>query len=368
MPRLRRTQFERPLGLTYEFVAVVIGVSQVGLACLAGVLDYSKLSRARSAGAAVGPYEATGSARRLLSGELGASEVVTALRSASRNDTAQALVWLGMERVRPIERAALVEMLRREPWVRQTVEAATSLLWWKRLAAARTLSLIGGQSDRATILQLLSDAHPAVQSAATACLSRYADEELLICVIDGLSSASSAVRTYQLGVLGGYASIVGPMLLERIRPDAPPHKLYAYIHAAAVLQDAECMARVADLSTHAHPEVRVAVARVLRSRPGDTIHVKLLSMLRDPDWRVRAQAARGLSGINEDRTVRELARALMDSNWWVRFRAGLALAAMGPMGHAALSEALANSDRYARDMAMLVIGLSEASVAELSAG
>jgi HEAT repeat protein len=354
--------------LTYLAVAIVIGVSQVGLAGLAVALDYSRRSRARTAGGSVGSYGATGRARRLLSGDLGAPQVVSALRDASRNDTTQALVWLGMERVRHGERAELAAALRNEPWVRETMDGARSLLWWKRLAAARTLSLLATESDRATILTLLSDGHPAVQSAGTACLNRYADEELLIRVIDGLSSASSAVRMYQLGVLRTYASLAGPMLLERIRPDAPPHKLYSYIHAAAELQDADCMVRVADLSTHPHPEVRVAVARVLRSKPGDTVHVKLLSMLRDPDWRVRAQAARGLSGINDDRTVQELARALTDANWWVRFRAGLALAAMGPMGRSALADALANSDRYARDMAMLVTGLSEASVAELSAG
>jgi HEAT repeat protein len=354
--------------LTYLPVAVVIVASQVALAALAVVLEYSRRSRARSASGQAGPYEATGSARRLLSGELGAAEVVAALRSATRSDTPAALVWLGMERVRPIERAALGEMLRDEPWVRDALEGARSPLWWKRLAAARTMSLIASERDRVTILELLSDGHPAVQSAATACLKRYADAELLVRVMDGLSSASSAVRTYQLGVLGDYASLVGPMLLERIRPDAPPHKLYAYIHAAAELQDAECMTRVADLSTHPHPEVRVAVARVLRSKAGDAVHVKLLSMLRDPDWRVRAQAARGLSAIDDERTVRELARALTDANWWVRFRAGLALAVMGPLGRTALSDALANTDRYARDMAILVLGLSEASVAELSAG
>jgi HEAT repeat protein len=259
-------------------------------------------------------------------------------------------------------------MLREEPWVRDTIAGADSLLWWKRLTAARTLALIASESDRATILKLLSDRHPAVQSGATACLNTYADRELLIRVIDGLSLASPAVRTYQLGMLAGYSWLVRPVLLDRIRTDAPPHKLYAYIHAAATLDDPECMARVADLSTHPHPEVRVAVARVLRSTPGDVFHVKLLSMLRDPDWRVRAQAARGLSGSNDERTIKELARGLTDANWWVRFRAGLALAAMGPVGRAALSDALANTDRYARDMATLIIGLSDASVAELSAG
>ena len=354
--------------MSYGFVAIVIGATQVGLAALAAVLDYAKRSRALSAGGSGADYQTSGSARRLLSGELGAAETVAALRSASHNDTAQALVWLGMERVRPSERGELAAMLQQEPWVRQAIDGARSLLWWKRLAAARTLSLLATESDRSTILLLLADSHPAVQSAATACLNRYADEELLIRVIDGLSSASSAVRTYQLGVLRSYAGIAAPMLLDRIRPDAPPHRLYAYIHAAAELQDAECMARVADLSTHPHPEVRVAVARVLRSKSGDAVHVKLLSMLRDPDWRVRAQAARGLSGVNDQRTVQELGRALTDPNWWVRFRAGLALAAMGAMGRDTLAAALASTDRYARDMATLVSGLSEASVVELSAG
>jgi HEAT repeat protein len=91
-------------------------------------------------------------------------------------------------------------------------------------------------------------------------------------------------------------------------------------------------------------------------------------MLRDSDWRVRAQAARGLGGVVDARTVQELARALTDPNWWVRFRAGLALAAMGQVGRDSLTNALSNADRYARDMAMLVVGLSEASVAELSEG
>lgn len=354
--------------MRYGFVAVVIGASQLGFVVLSLVLAYARRSRNRIAAGVADESAVTGSARRLLAGDLGANEVLAALRNAGQSDTAHALVWLGLERVRPLERASLAAMLREEPWVAQTIEGADSRLWWKRLAAARTLSLVASPNDRNTILELLSDTHPAVQSAATACLAKYADRKLLIRVIDGLSLASPAVRTYQLRVLAGYALIVGPMLLDRIRSDAPPHKLYSYINAAAQLDDAKCMARVADLSTHPHPEVRVAVARVLRSKPGDTVHVKLLSMLRDPDWRVRAQAARGLSGIVDDRSVTELSRALADTNWWVRFRAGLGLASMGPPGRAALSEALNHTDRYARDMATLVNGLSEASVTELSAG
>ena len=354
--------------MSFGYVAVVIGSSQVGLAALAIALQFATRSRT-AAEVTLGKAPGTGKgARRLLVGGITAEEAVLALRSAASSDTPHALAVLGLQSVIANERERLVELLHDEEWMRQTMDGARSPLWWKRLSAARTLSLVAAASDRATILLLLSDSHPAVQSAGTACLTRYADRELLTRVIDGLSSASSAVRTYQIGVLQQYPEMVGPMLHARIRPDAPHHKLYAYIHAAAELGDDECMARVAELSTHPHPEVRVAVARVLRSSAGDSAHVKLLTLLRDSDWRVRAQAARGLSGVSDARTVEELGRALTDQNWWVRFRAGLALATTGPAGHQALTHALSQSDRYARDMAMLVIGLSDASVAELSEG
>lgn len=257
---------------------------------------------------------------------------------------------------------------RDDPVIADALSGARSPLWWRRLAAARALTHVADESDRATLLRLLGDPHPAVQSAASESLRRYADTELIRRVIDGLSGASSAVRTYQMRVLAEHGVAAAPMLLERIREDAPPHKLYAYITAAAALDDAACMARVAELSTHPHAEVRVAVARVLRSAPGDSAHIKLLSMLRDPDWRVRAQAARGLSTVRDARTVDALQRAIADRTWWVRFRAALALASMGDVGQAALDRALEHEDRYARDMATLVRGLSDSSLAELSAG
>jgi HEAT repeat protein len=95
--------------------------------------------------------------------------------------------------------------------------------------------------------------------------------------------------------------------------------------------------------------------------------IKLLSMLRDPDWRVRAQAARGLGVVHDERAVKELSRAMTDPAWWVRFRAGLSLAMLGTPGRAALDEARTSVDRFGRDMAIFVDGLSEDSIAELAA-
>lgn len=359
--------------MKYELLAGLLVVVQLSFAVLVAALDYATRSRERAAhGTGEGKGETAAaeaaSALDMLPPTPSVSDVTAAVRRMSNPQAIHALIASGLERVAPEGADALREALHAEPRVARVLSGGRSPLWWKRLAAARILALIAQQSDVPTVRRLLTDTHPAVQSAAAACLRRHVDEELLLRMIDGLSAASSAVRAYQLGVLSQHARLASPLLLERIRPDAPPHKLYAYIHAVASMDDDECMARVADLSTHAHPEVRVAVARVLRSTPGDSFHIKLLSMLRDPDWRVRAQAARGLSVLNDPATVQELVRALTDPTWWVRFRAGLALAGMGEPGRDALESARQNPDRYARDMAVLVSGLSAASVAELAAG
>jgi len=248
-----------------------------------------------------------------------------------------------------------------------------SRFWWRRMQAARWLAHSGGAEDRELIARLLRDSHHGVQSAASASLLRYADERLIASVIDTLAIRAAAIRVYQSNVLRQHAELAERLLLDRMRADAPPAKLYSYIFLAQVLKTPACVQRVAGLSIHQNPEVRVAVARALQGTADDDGVIKLVTMLRDPDWRVRAQAARGLGTAPEatspdERVVTELARGLTDSVWWVRFRAGLALASLGEPGRRALEGALARPDRYARDMAAFVYALSPASVAELSEG
>src|ERR687892_690044 len=60
--------------------------------------------------------------------------------------------------------------------------------------------------------------------------------------------------------------------------------------------------------------------------------------LEDPQWEVRCQAARGLSVLGSPRSVPRLSRALCDPQWWVRFYAGVALAEVGAVGKAALTD------------------------------
>lgn len=262
------------------------------------------------------------------------------------------------------------------------VSRTRSRLWWHRVAAARALAAAADEHDRAVVVALVADPHPAVQCAAAAVLARgqHCDDDLVARIVDGLASRPSAVRAAQVAALAGCAERAEPVLVRQLRADAPAHKLYAYIYAAGVVGTPACRARVAELSTHPHPEVRIAVARALKQEGGrgwggdGPARTKLLSMLRDPDWRVRAQAARGLAGARagtgepDAHAVQELARALTDATWWVRFRAALALAGLGAAGRAALDAARTLPDRYARDMATLVTELPDATIEELAAG
>jgi predicted PurR-regulated permease PerM len=64
--------------------------------------------------------------------------------------------------------------------------------------------------------------------------------------------------------------------------------------------------------------------------PGAAEAARLL--LSDPDWRVRAAAARALEGLQVTAAVPALSAALRDPQWWVRFRSAVALAGMGEGG------------------------------------
>jgi HEAT repeat protein len=91
-------------------------------------------------------------------------------------------------------------------------------------------------------------------------------------------------------------------------------------------------------------------------------------MVEDRASGVRAGAARSLGQLGAGSAAVVLAPLLSDPVWQVRLFAGLALAQVGERGRAALRTAREGSDRFARDMATMVSGLSDGAVLELADG
>jgi len=265
------------------------------------------------------------------------------------------------------QREELAELLRRGTWSSHITRQARSFWWWRRLDAARLLSLMATPNDARVIGQLVRDSHPAVQMAAVRCLLRVPSDSLIATVLDRLPRQPVTVRVIQGETLHQLWTATQPLLSERLRRhNAPADHLDVWINVAETIGAPEALPPIIALHTHRDANVRIAVTKALRHYYQPGVAEALSTLLRDADWRVRGQAARGLGALNVQSAIPQLRDALHDDTWWVRFRAGLALAQMHEPGRRALREARAMSDRFASEMAVMISGLSEGSITELT--
>lgn len=268
----------------------------------------------------------------------------------------------------PFERQEqLAVLLRREGWVRDLLAQAQSRLWWRRLQAARLLSVVGMAGDHEMVRRLLDDAHPAVQTAATNCLERCADEALVERVVRDLHRQANVVRLYQFDAVRRVARLAHPVLARRLAdPTVPPGELEVVINLIEAIGMPDLIRAVLPLREHPDARVRVAVARSLKKYFHRDAYDAAITLLEDTDWRVRGQAARALGALGSEDAIPLLLRSMSDGSWWVRFRAGLSLAQLGERGRAELRRARELPDRYGSEMARMISGLSDGGLVELS--
>lgn len=278
------------------------------------------------------------------------------------------LLVLGGSRLSPEQLATLARRIRHEPWVESAVADGHSRKWWKRMSAARLLAMVGDDNDAHLLSELVSDRHPAVVSAATAAIAGRAGLELIEAVVRNIPTRSPAVRLQQSQALRTQSGEATPVLLRYLAGARSTSDLRAWLQLAEILGTPASLAAVIPFAAHSDAEVRTAAARAMRScyLPG-AVEASMI-LLKDRDWRVRAAAARAVAMLNAAEAVPLLRVATSDESWWVRYRAALALAALGELGRATLDDLLGSSDPFARQMASLVLSLSEASIVELSLG
>ena len=161
--------------------------------------------------------------------------------------------------------------------------------------------------------------------------------------------------------------MVAAALVKRLTPDAPVAALNAWIDASGALASPEALDRVRDLANHTAPEVRLHVARALRRHADpDTVPDS------DGAARRRGTGACGPRPLVPSapcapaRPPASLAPGVCDPSWWVRYRSALALAQIGGESREVLLAVARGDDPMARDMAVLVGGLSSAAVVEMS--
>jgi HEAT repeat protein len=346
------------------FVAIIQGAFFALLVLLLFINRARRIHRSRRAAAAANKVAEP--LQKWLMGAGTATDLASVLRRLPERDALDQLTVHVAPRVAPEQLAHLARSLREDRWVRRTLAQSSSRWWWRRLDAARLLAVVGSVRDRTLLRQLLGDPHAAVQAAASICLTRVADYALVEHVLDTLHTRPPIVRVFQLRILRETWKYTIPALLERLQPVAPLAKLQVWIALAESLADSRCLAPLLAFRNHPVVEMRISAARALRRYLHPEAQDVLRDMMRDSDWRVRAQAARALGAVGASDAVAELSHALADRSWWVRFRSALALAQLGEAGRRALRVARDRSDRYAADMAAMVSGLSDGAVVELA--
>lgn len=291
--------------------------------------------------------------------------LVAALRDLPKGTAVGYLALLARQTITIDQRDELAHLLRQEPWIHHALEQQHSRYWWRRLESARALSILGTTDDQAAVLQLLRDEHPAVQVAAASALPRVADTEMLGQVVDEIFSLPKVVRQYVTTVLRQTRGMAGEALTGRIQSGRELAELAAWIELAASIDHPQAIAASIPHATHRAPAVRRAVAKALARHPGPEAAKALILLLGDADFSVRALAARGLGQLGSPSAVPALAPLLADRIWQVRLRAGLSLAQLGERGRASLRAAREGNDRFAREMATMVSGLTDGAVLEL---
>jgi hypothetical protein len=263
---------------------------------------------------------------------------------------------------------AVVPHVRKTRWFEGVVTHHTrSRLWWRRLVGARTLALVGEESDLPVVRRLVDDRHPAVRLAAISIIKRIPDAGAIAAVLDQAVKSRRVVRHYAFDTLAVVGEPVLPVLRQHLRDAKSPFELGDLIRLAGALRPPDLIEIIQRYVGHEDAAVRSACARALGAS-GDTAALPLLeALLGDGSWRVRTRAASALGKTGSRSAAEWLSRALADGDWWVRLRAAIALRQIGASGVEYLEVAAAGDDSYAAEMARYTLGLTEAAVKDYSA-
>jgi HEAT repeats len=260
----------------------------------------------------------------------------------------------------------LAAVLRGHWWAKIVRSNVASGRWWKRLETARFLAVAATAEDTSSVLKLLHDPNPAVHIAAVATLERLESPALTTAALERLPKLAPTVGAYYAGMLRRSRPVLVQLLLKMLqRTDDPA--LPRLTEFASRLNEPALRETLTALGAHANPEVRVQAARGVGAFPHPASIALLTRLVRDEAWAVRAQAVRSLGMIADRATLPLVRNALRDPEWWVRMRAGLALTRFGSVGRDVLLQDEHGPDAGARDMALLVLGLSPQALAEYAA-
>ncbi len=224
-----------------------------------------------------------------------------------------------------------------------------------RLQNVRLFVDFSKPEEAARLVELLND-KPVVRLAALNAIAGIASQDMLTVIFDLFEKDPKPNFYAYSNVLNSLGQRIEPFVRTCLAKPLPPDKIGLLIELAGRLLFRGLYGEIVGFARHPDKELRLRTARALGRLLVPAGRRPLMALAADPAREVQAQALRSLGYLQDPRTIPVLVKALFSPNWHVRYNAGHAVAAFGPVGLEQLREiARQRSDRYASDMAAMVL-------------
>ena len=213
-----------------HLLAIIAVIQGVTLALLVVLILFNRGVRDRRRAGVRPRRAAVDEAMRawtLAGGPVGLGTVMTRLSRLPTNAAIDALVaWSA--RLPADGWQALAAKVTELRWAAAVRSWSTSRQWWRRLQAARLLSVAATAADEPLLVALLSDSHSAVYIAAAGAIERFDSPTLVRAALDRLPTLPTTVRAYYAALLRRVHAPVAAMLKDRLaRTDDPALPVFA---------------------------------------------------------------------------------------------------------------------------------------------
>jgi hypothetical protein len=321
----------------------------VALAAVAGLLAARLLSERRT--------RARDDLRRTLLPALMRGEACALSHSRRSRSVAATLTIELAELVRGSDREALIRAATAAGAAKELARRLRSRVPQDRLIAAEGLAMFPEYTDDVRRVAL-TDPVPDVRLGAALALAHEGRAPPVGALIRelgiGTSENSMLVVSLMRDLVKTDAHAVEALLYDLDLPDAAKLAATDALAESGTVDHAPLVAWMAEAAED-DPELRPRIIRALGRLGHPAGHDAVLAALDDSAWQVRAAAAEAAGRSALQSAVPRLAELLGDDEWWVRFRAGEALARLRDDGRRALDQAAAGTHPLAQVAARATI-------------
>jgi len=232
--------------------------------------------------------------------------------------------------------------------------------WERRLPAAERLGYLGDHGTVDELIAALRDEVLVVRFAAARSLVALRSAEAIEPILLAFDVPGELNERRTAEILAAMGETAFAPLISVLRGDGDKYSDSVINVASRVLGMLRAPSAVEPLTAllgHRDFRVRLNAARSLGSIGDRAALPAVAALADDPAWEVRNAVMQSIGRLRGNEESQRLVKALGDEAWWVRFSAAQALFSLGQSGIEALKKAAReNTDRYAREMSLQVLG------------